>query len=102
MWGGALYDWYEINQVKNISDEKFDHPCQMPIQVMENAIGVIPKEINPIILDPFVGSGTTCLAAKHLGLNYIGFEISPKYHRIAVDRLNGWDAKGRMNLFDSI
>ena len=53
-----------------------------------------------IVLDPFVGSGTTCLAAKHLGLNYIGFEINEKYYKIAVDRLQGINAKGEMNLFD--
>ena len=53
-----------------------------------------------MVLDPFVGSGTTCLAAKHLGLNYIGFEINEKYYKIAVDRLQGINQKGEMNLFD--
>ena len=53
-----------------------------------------------IIVDPFVGSGTTCLAAKHLGLSYIGFEINPTYYQIAVDRLQGINQKGEMNLFD--
>lgn len=53
-----------------------------------------------IVLDPFVGSGTTCLAAKHLGLSYIGFEINDKYYQIAIDRLNGINKKGEMNLFD--
>ena len=53
-----------------------------------------------LVFDPFVGSGTTCLAAKHLGLNYIGFEINEKYYKIACDRLNGINQKGEMNLFD--
>ena len=47
-----------------------------------------------------MGSGTTCLAAKRLGLNYIGFEINEKFYKIAVDRLNGINQKGQMNLFD--
>ena len=46
-------------------------------------------------LDPFCGSGTTCAVAKRLGLNYLGFEISPKWHQVAVDRLNGVTAKQR-------
>ena len=52
------------------------------------------------MFDPFVGSGTTCLAAKHLGLNYLGFEINEKYYNIAKDRLSGIDQNGEMNLFD--
>lgn len=51
-----------------------------------------------VILDPFVGSGTTALACKHLKRNYIAFEIDEEYHRIAVDRLQGWNAKGELDL----
>lgn len=40
-----------------------------------------------LILDPFAGSGTTLLAARLLGMRYIGFEIDQDYHRIAVSRL---------------
>ena len=54
-----------------------------------------------IIFDPFVGSGTSCLAAKQLGLNYIGFEINEEYYKIAVDRLNGIDQRGQTDLFDT-
>ena len=53
-----------------------------------------------MILDPFVGSGTTCLAAKHLGKNYIGFEINPEYYNIAIKRMKGENARGELNLFD--
>ncbi len=40
-----------------------------------------------IILDPFAGSGTTCVAAKQLGRKYIGIEINPDYIKIAKERL---------------
>ena len=53
-----------------------------------------------VILDTFVGSGSTMISAKRLGRQYIGFEINEKYYNIAKDRLQGIDAKGRMNLFD--
>lgn len=47
-----------------------------------------------------MGSGTTCLAAKHCGCDYIGFEINEKYFKIAQDRLQGINARGEVNLFD--
>ena len=60
--------------------------------------GLIIEEI--VVLDPFLGSGTTALAAKHLGMSYIGFEINETYYKIAKDRLQGINQKGEMNLFD--
>lgn len=51
------------------------------------------------MLDVFLGSGTTCVAAKELGYSYLGFEIDPKYYQISKDRLNGINQKGEMNLF---
>ena len=48
-----------------------------------------------------MGSGTTCVAAKELGCDYLGFEIDPKYYEIAKDRLNGINTKGEMSLFDT-
>ena len=52
------------------------------------------------MFDPFMGSGTTCVAAKELGRKYIGFEINEKYFNIAKDRLNGFDQNGNMDLFN--
>ena len=42
---------------------------------------------NDIVLDPFIGAGTTALAAKRLGRNYIGIDIDPKYKKIVADKL---------------
>ena len=53
-----------------------------------------------LVFDPFCGTATTCLGAKHLGLNWIGFEINEKYYQIAVDRMQGINAHGELNLFD--
>jgi DNA modification methylase len=79
-----LYDWWEVNQVKNVS-KKHSHPCVMPEKVMENIIGLLPE--NNLILDPFMGSGTTLVAAKKLGRKAIGIELSEQYCQIAVERL---------------
>ena len=48
-----------------------------------------------------MGSGTTCVAAKELGCNYIGFELNPKFYQIALDRLNGINIHGQTSLFDT-
>ena len=78
--------------------DNYLHPTIKPIEIISNLIK--NSSGGGIVLDPFAGSGTTCLAAKRLGLQYIGFEINPKYHKIAVDRLNGFNQRGYMNLLD--
>lgn len=54
-----------------------------------------------IILDPFLGSGTTAVASKQLGRQYIGFEINETYYKIAKDRLNGINQRGETSLLDT-
>lgn len=80
-----LYDWWEINQVKNVSAEKTAHPCQMPLKVMENIIGILPDDYT--IIDPFLGSGTTALACQKYNRKFIGIELDPKYFEIAKQRI---------------
>ena len=81
-----LYDWWNINQVKNVSKDKTNHPCQMPLKVMENIIGILPEEFT--IVDPFMGSGTTGVACKNLNRDFIGIELDEKYFNIAKERIN--------------
>ena len=83
--GAKLYDWWNINQVKNVSKEKTGHPCQMPVEVMERIIGILPEGYT--IVDPFMGSGTTGVACKKLGRNFIGCEMDEVYYKIAVERI---------------
>ena len=90
---------YWISKTNQEDKNNFLHPTIKPIEFIEQLIKNSAGG-GAIILDPFVGSGTTCLAAKHLGLSYIGFEINEKYYKIAQDRLQGINQKGEMNLFD--
>lgn len=83
--GGALYDWWNINQVKNVSKKEYNHPCIMPIEVMKNRIGILPKD--SLIIDPFMGTGTTGIACKELGVDFIGIEIDKDYYEIAKQRI---------------
>ena len=84
--GGRLYDWWEINQVKNVSKKNINHPCVMPLEVMKRIIGILPKDI--IVYDPFCGTGTTGIACKELGIDFIGTEIDKNYYLIALERLS--------------
>lgn len=87
--GGAnIYDWWNVNQVKNVSAEKTRHPCQMPLEVMEKVVGIIPNEY--LIIDPFMGSGTTGIACLKHDREFIGIEMDPEYFQIAKDRIENF------------
>ena len=62
------------------------HFCEKPVELMEYLISKTTK-VGDIILDPFAGSGTTCVAAKRLGRHYIGIEIDEGYAQTARNRL---------------
>lgn len=62
------------------------HPAVYPLYIVQELIKLLSKE-NDLVLDPFCGSGTTCLAAKNLKRNYLGIEINPEYVNLANERL---------------
>lgn len=74
---------WEIAVAKN----KTAHPAVFPIQIPLDHIKTWTNE-GDIVLDPFIGSGTTALAAKKLNRNYIGIDVSEEYCNIAKERLN--------------
>lgn len=84
--GARLYDWWNINQVKNVSKKDITHPCVMPLEVMKNVIGVLPEDYT--IIDCFMGTNTTGIACGLLNRKYIGIEVDPVYYQEALDRTN--------------
>ena len=78
--------WSGMIQEKMNWKEKRVHPTQKPIDVMRQMIKLFTDK-NNIILDPFCGSGSTCIACKQLNRTYIGFEINEKYVNITNERL---------------
>jgi DNA modification methylase len=80
---GRLPDLFQSNETTSIKD----HPCSKPIILWSKVLKRCSQQTTDLILDPFMGSGTTLVAAKKLGRKAIGIEISEKYCEIAVKRL---------------
>jgi len=68
------------------------HPTQKSVQVLMPLIECFTKP-GDIVLDPFAGSGSTCIAASHLGRRTIGIEIDEEHHRMAIHRRAAHTAK---------
>ena len=77
--------WY-VPRVCGTFKERGDHPCQMPLALLERIIRVASNP-GDLVLDPFAGSGTTLAAAKKLGRDYLGIELSENYAERVRDRL---------------
>lgn len=73
--------WTDIHRIKH-NTKRDPHPCQLPIHLLDRLILLTTNE-NDIVLDPFMGTGTTAISAKRLGRNFIGFELDEKYTTIA-------------------
>jgi len=72
------------------------HPTQKPVALYEWLLNNYANKGDKI-LDTHLGSGTTAVACKELGRQYIGFEIDKKWYDIAKDRLNCVDASGQIS-----
>jgi len=79
-------DIWMIPNVKHNHVEKTDHPCQFPVELIERLILSMTDE-GGLVFDPFMGVGTTAVAAVLHGRKSAGAEIVAKYHRTALDRV---------------
>ena len=110
--GVRLNNGYELKSKCYVSGlnqkekDEYEHPTIKPLEMVKKHILHTTQE-NDVVLDCFLGSGTTAVACKELGRKYIGFEIDENYFKIAQDRLNGVTQKDRKaeengitNIFD--
>ena len=88
LWSGMLQE--NMRQ----KEERF-HPTQKPIALMEWIIKNFSKQ-GDVICDPFMGSGSTGIAALKLQRRFIGVEIDEKYFEIAKKRIGGWENQSRL------
>ena len=76
---------FETNTVSG--NERTKHPTQKSLQLMQDIIKIHTNE-NDIVIDPFMGSGTTGLACLNLNRKFIGIELDKEYFNLSVERLN--------------
>ncbi len=81
------YDWWHIEQVKNVSKEKTAHPCQLPLSMVSRLVGMTTIH-NGVVCDPFMGSGTSAIAAIIHGCSFLGCELDKKYFDISYERIS--------------
>lgn len=74
---------------RRFRDEKVAHPTQKPLSISSR---IVEHFSNPgdLVVVPFVGSGTECLAAMIAGRRYLGYELNPEYVSIAEQRIRDW------------
>ena len=92
------YKEFKINKLKidsniwkfAVSQNKTEHPAVFPLELPIRHIRSWSNE-GDLVLDPFMGSGTTGIACKNLGREFIGIEIDEKYFKIAEERINKLD-----------
>ena len=78
-WNGMIQEDMKNKEVRV-------HPTQKPLPLMKWLVSNYSKE-NDVVLDPFMGSGSTLVAAKHLNRRFIGFDINKQYVSNALERL---------------
>lgn len=91
------YMWHGMLQGNAKNREKRVHPTQKPLPLLEWLLNKYTKE-GDLILDPFMGSGTTAVACHKLKRRYIGFELDEEYFNIANERLDA--VKAQISIFD--
>lgn len=77
--------WTDIHRIRH-NKRRDPHPCQLPIHLLERLILMTTNE-GDLVLDPFLGTGTTAIAAKRLSRHYIGIELDPLYAQVARDKV---------------
>lgn len=84
--GAVIHDFVETSLTMGNEKKHGKHPTQKPIQLMKHFVELLSNK-DDVILDPFMGSGSSGVAAKILGRKFIGIEINPTYFEIAKERI---------------
>lgn len=84
--GVVPYDWWEYDLVKNVSAEKTEWPNQIPVALASRIVKTSSAP-GDTVLDPFVGSGTTAVAAQAAGRRWIGFDLNPRSAVVTAQRI---------------
>ena len=100
-------DGYELKSkwyisALNVSDKQlYKHPTIKPLDLVKRHIQHSTNE-GDVVLDCFMGSGTTGVACKELNRDFIGIELDKEYYEIAKNRINGITADGQLSIFTDV
>jgi DNA modification methylase len=86
--GKALHDFIETSVTPKREKECGTHPTQKPLDLIKFFVKTLSND-GDLVIDPFMGSGTSAVAAKELNRNFIGIELDENYYKIAKERING-------------
>ncbi len=91
--------WHDVHRLKHNS-RRVDHPCQLPPLLMRRLFALFTRP-GEIVLDCFNGAGTSTLVAEQMRRKFVGIELSPQYHQIALRRheqlVHGVDPFGKVD-----
>lgn len=76
----------DVIKCRGVMQEDRHHPAEKPVELLEKLI-IKHGRKGDLVLDPFAGSGSTGVASRHLGRNFIGFDLDPQYVEIANTRI---------------
>ena len=85
---GKVKVYRDGRRAREFKERIRNFPCQMPLTLVERVINASSNN-DDVVLDPFIGSGTTAVACKKLGRKYIGIDISKNYVKNVENRLRG-------------
>lgn len=84
--GKLIHDFYE-SSVIGVKEKKFGkHPTQKPVKLMEHFVKILSNK-NDMVLDPFMGSGSTGVAAMKNERHFYGIELDENYYKLAMKRI---------------
>lgn len=82
--------WNDIHRIKH-AGKRDDHPCQLPVKLLERIIKFTTCN-GDLVIDCMIGTGTTAIAAKRLGRDYIGIDIDGEYVEMSRDKLRNTES----------
>lgn len=85
----------DVWQVEQTNRKEVKHPAVMPMSAAEKALSATK---GGVCIDPYMGSGTSAIAAERMGMKFIGIEQSRKYFDIACERISQAQAQGRLEI----
>ena len=89
--------WY-ISPINKKDKDKFSHPTCKPVELIKRHL-LHTTQPGDVVLDPFAGSGSTCVACKETQRHYLGIEIEKRWWQVSNNRLNNQDDTGQFSMF---